>query len=74
MGTLVGISRLTEHAHWASDVFVGGLIGYVCGKQVVTRFNKIHQNPSNPMSSSSKNKTELTFTQEGNKAEFILKW
>jgi membrane-associated phospholipid phosphatase len=74
MATLVGISRLTEHAHWASDVFVGGLIGYLCGKQVVARFNKIHQNPSNPMSSNSKNKTELTFTHEGNQAGFLLKW
>jgi hypothetical protein len=31
---LVGISRLVEHAHWASDVFLGGIIGYYCGKQV----------------------------------------
>jgi PAP2 superfamily. len=40
MATLVGISRLTERAHWASDVFVGGLIGYVCGKQVVANLIK----------------------------------
>jgi membrane-associated phospholipid phosphatase len=31
---LVGISRLVEHAHWASDVFLGGIIGYLCGNQV----------------------------------------
>jgi membrane-associated phospholipid phosphatase len=74
MATLVGISRLTEHAHWASDVFVGGLIGYVCGKQVVNRFNKIHQNPSSLLSSNSKNIPELTFIQNGNQAGFLIRW
>ena len=31
---LVGVSRLIEHEHWVSDVFVGAIIGYLCGKQV----------------------------------------
>ncbi len=35
LATLVGLSRMTEHAHWASDVFAGGLIGYLCAKDVV---------------------------------------
>jgi hypothetical protein len=34
MAGLVGVSRLVEHTHWASDVFLGGIIGYFCGKQV----------------------------------------
>jgi len=74
MATLVGISRLTEHQHWASDVFVGGLIGYACGKQVVAHFNKIHQNPVNSLSSRSNIKTEFTFIQNGNQIGFSLKW
>ena len=74
VATLVGISRLTEHQHWASDVFVGGLIGYACGKQVVTHFNKIHQNPVNSMSSKSNIKKEFTFIQNGNQIGFSLKW
>jgi membrane-associated phospholipid phosphatase len=74
MATLVGVSRLTEHQHWASDVFVGGLLGYACGKQVVAHFNKIHQNPVNSLSSRSNIKTEFTFIQNGNQIGFSLKW
>jgi len=72
--TLVGISRLTEHEHWASDVFVGGLIGYLCGKQVVIHYNKTHQNPENSLSSKPKNKSELTVIQYGNQIGLSLKW
>lgn len=39
--TLVGISRMIEHTHWASDVFLGGVIGYICG-QAVINFYKPH--------------------------------
>lgn len=34
LATLVGISRIVEHQHWASDVFVGACIGYLCGMDV----------------------------------------
>ena len=74
LATLVGVSRLTEHQHWASDIFVGGLIGYLCGQQVVTHFKKTHPKRDNSMLSNSKNKTKLTFTQEGNQIGLILKW
>jgi membrane-associated phospholipid phosphatase len=38
---LVGISRMIEHKHWASDVFIGGVIGYLCGKQVVNNERRL---------------------------------
>jgi hypothetical protein len=33
--SLVGASRMTEHAHWASDVVAGALLGYFCAHDVV---------------------------------------
>jgi membrane-associated PAP2 superfamily phosphatase len=72
--TLVGISRLTEHEHWASDVFVGGIIGYLCGKQVVNHYNKTHPGLDNSLPSKSKNKSELMFIQDGNQIGLSLKW
>lgn len=66
LASLVGISRLTEHEHWSSDVFVGALIGWACGKQVTGSFNRLHsEKPSSP-NIKSKSKPELTIIQNGN--------
>lgn len=72
--TLVGISRLTEHEHWASDVFAGALLGYICGKQVVSHYKKMHKDDLTSMPSRSKGKAELGFIQYGNQVGFSLKW
>ena len=74
MATLVGISRLTEHQHWASDIFVGGLLGYVCGKQVVSHYNNTHKNPDTLLLSKSKINPEFTLIQNDNQVGFCLKW
>ena len=42
VASLVGLSRLTEHAHWSSDIFVGAALGYLCGKQVVNNYRKLN--------------------------------
>lgn len=41
IASLVAISRLIEHTHWTSDIFLGGLVGYLCGKQVVANEKKV---------------------------------
>jgi membrane-associated phospholipid phosphatase len=40
LATAVGLSRVTEDAHWMSDVFVGAVLGYVVGKMVVRNRNR----------------------------------
>jgi membrane-associated phospholipid phosphatase len=72
--TAVGISRLTEHEHWASDVFVGAILGYLSGKQVVRHFNKIHQKSLTNIQVESKRKTEMTFIQRENQIGLLVKW
>jgi membrane-associated phospholipid phosphatase len=41
--SLIGLSRLTENKHWASDVFVGAALGYLCGKQVVNNYHRYNK-------------------------------
>lgn len=41
--TLVGLSRITENSHWATDVFVGAALGYICGRQVVDNYHRYAQ-------------------------------
>jgi membrane-associated phospholipid phosphatase len=38
--TLVGLSRITENKHWATDVLVGAALGYLTGKQVVNNYHR----------------------------------
>ncbi len=40
VAALVGVSRLTEHTHWTSDVFAGSALGYLCARQVVSNYRK----------------------------------
>ncbi|WP_018614403.1 phosphatase PAP2 family protein [Segetibacter koreensis] len=38
--TLVGLSRITENKHWPVDILVGGMLGYLSGRQVVNNFHR----------------------------------
>lgn len=34
--SVVGITRMVENRHWASDVFVGACLGHLCAKQITS--------------------------------------
>ena len=38
--TLIGISRITENKHWATDVLVGAAVGFLSGKNVVNNYHR----------------------------------
>lgn len=38
--SLIGISRITENKHWATDVLVGAALGYLSGRQVVNNYHR----------------------------------
>jgi membrane-associated phospholipid phosphatase len=56
LATLVGISRMTENKHWASDVFIGAVLGYAVGRFVL----KKHNNRVNIMPMLSSDKIGIT--------------
>lgn len=40
MASLVGVSRVTENKHWATDVFTGAILGYLTGRQVSFNYHR----------------------------------
>lgn len=38
--TLIGLSRITENKHWATDVLSGAAIGYLTGRLVVNNYHR----------------------------------
>ncbi len=38
--TLIGLSRITENKHWATDVFAGAAVGFLAGKNVVNNYHR----------------------------------
>lgn len=38
--SLIGLSRITENKHWATDVIAGAALGYLTGRQVVNNYHR----------------------------------
>jgi hypothetical protein len=38
--TLIGLSRITENKHWATDILTGAALGYVTGRQISYNYHR----------------------------------
>jgi hypothetical protein len=38
--SMIGLSRITENKHWASDVLIGAILGHLIGRQVVNNYHR----------------------------------
>lgn len=50
--SLIGLSRITENKHWATDVLAGAVLGYFCGRQVVNNYHRYARLKSEPKKTS----------------------
>jgi len=58
--SVIGLSRITENKHWASDVFIGGILGHLIGRQVVNNYHRYAKLKSQ-QATAAKNKNTLSF-------------
>lgn len=40
VASLIGVSRITENKHWATDVLAGAALGFLSGRQVVNNYHR----------------------------------
>lgn len=59
MATLVGVSRITENKHWATDVFAGAILGYLTGRQVAYNYHRYAKIKNEEIRKLKKNKVKL---------------
>ncbi|MHA4810006.1 phosphatase PAP2 family protein [Flavitalea flava] len=56
--SLIGLSRIIQNQHWASDVLVGAALGFLCGRQVVNNYHRY----SKIQSGLAKKKNKISYT------------
>ena len=57
--TLIGISRITEDRHWATDVLAGAALGLLTGRQVVNNYHRYAK-----LKAPNQKKNTVTFTMQ----------
>jgi membrane-associated phospholipid phosphatase len=58
--SIVGLSRITENKHWASDVLIGGVLGHLIGRQIVNNYHR-YAKLKMEQTAAKKKKNTLTF-------------
>jgi membrane-associated phospholipid phosphatase len=53
--SIIGLSRITENKHWASDVLIGGILGHLIGRQVVNNYHRFAKLKSEQAAAKKKN-------------------
>jgi membrane-associated phospholipid phosphatase len=64
--TLIGLSRITENKHWATDVLAGAVIGYMAGKNVVNNYHRYAK-----LKASQQNKNTVSFNLQYFNRQFV---
>lgn len=62
--SIIGLSRITENKHWASDVFIGGILGHLIGRQVVNNYHRYAKLRSAEAAKNAKKKNTLSFAPQ----------
>jgi len=64
--TLIGLSRITENKHWATDVLTGAVIGYMAGKNIVNNYHRYAK-----LKASQQNKNTVSFSLQYFNKQFV---
>ena len=46
LASMVGVTRIIENRHWASDVLAGAALGYLCGNLVMANYKRMNKKKS----------------------------
>lgn len=46
LASMVGVTRVIENRHWASDVLAGAALGYLCGNLVMANYKRMNKKKS----------------------------
>ena len=61
--SIIGLSRITENKHWASDVLIGGILGHLIGRQVVNNYHR-YAKVKSEAAAAGKKKNTLAFAPQ----------
>jgi membrane-associated phospholipid phosphatase len=64
--TVIGLTRITENKHWATDVLAGAALGYVTAKQVTRTYERLVQKRMR-----SKKIDALSFSMQYNRGHLV---